>query len=118
VLYPDAKKDPRRSPAIRSFPPGENFEYMAMIYNTELKKGKKVDLAFRYMLLRDGKLLFASEFEDIDLTGVSDLTGIPIRKKLVLEDSIEPGNYALLLFVKNNNNFARQVFDFTVQSPH
>jgi hypothetical protein len=41
----------------------------------------------------------------------------PIRKKLVLENSIEPGNYVLLLSVKNKNGFARQAFDFTVQAP-
>jgi hypothetical protein len=119
VLYPDAKKDPRRSPAIRSFLPGESFEYAAMIYNAEQKENK-ADLAYQYMILRDGKVIFTSKFEDIDLSNLSDasdLAGIPIRKKLVLEDSMEPGSYALLLFVKNKGNFARQVFDFTVQSP-
>ncbi len=118
LLYPDAKMDPRRSPALRSFLPGETFDYAAMVYNAGLQKEKKTDLVSQYMLIQDGTVLFASEFEAVELGGVSDLARIPIRKKLVLDNSIEPGNYVLLLLVKNNkNNFARQALDFTVQNP-
>jgi VWFA-related protein len=117
VLYPDAKMDPRRSPAIRSFLPGETFDYAAMIYNAGLQKENKTNLTSQYMLIRDGEVLFTSEFENVDLSGVSDLARIPIRKHFVLENSIEPGDYVLLLIIKNKNNFARQALDFTVQFP-
>jgi VWFA-related protein len=114
VLYPDVKMDPRRSPALRNFLPGETLDFAATIYNTKLESEKKADLAYQYKLIRDENVLFTSQFEDVDVNSVSDPARIQIRSKLALEKSIEPGDYILVLLVKNKKNIARQTLDFTV----
>jgi VWFA-related protein len=117
LLYPDMRMDPRKSPALRSYLPGETFECVAMIYNAKTSKGQKPDLASQFILYGNGNELFKSEPEAVDLSKVSDVTRIPIKIKLHLKESISPGDYVLLLQVKDNladtkHNLASQSLDF------
>jgi hypothetical protein len=68
LLYPDMRRDPRNSPALRSYLPGESFEYAAVIYNAETGKDKKPDLESQYLLFGNGKELLRSKPETVDLT--------------------------------------------------
>jgi VWFA-related protein len=115
-LYPIIGRD-RKGLALRTFSPGDTIEYAVVLYNTDkLKK----DLEFQVMLLGNGKIAFQAKPEDVDLGGVSDLAGVLIRKKFVLENSLQPGDYILLLQVspKGVKNRVRviQTLDFTVLS--
>ena len=109
--------DPRKSPALRSYLPGETFECVAMIYNAKANKGQKPDLASQFILYGNGNELFKSEPEAVDLSKVSNFKRIPIKIKLRLKESIPPGDYVLLLQVKDNlankkHNLASQALDF------
>jgi VWFA-related protein len=119
LLYPDMQRDPRKSPALRSYLPGENFEYAAMIYNAETGKEQKPDLESQYLLFENGRELLRSQPETVDLSGVADLKRIPITKKLTLGNSIQPGDYVLQLLVmdrraKKQQSVATQALDFRV----
>jgi hypothetical protein len=118
-LQPDMRRDPRRSPAFRSFLPGESFEYMAVVYNAKSKDGVSPDLESQYILYRDGGELFKSERESLELSGVSDFKRIPIRKKVFLDAAAQPGDYALQLIVtdkqaKGKYSIATQAVDFEI----
>jgi hypothetical protein len=113
------KRDPRKSPALRSYLPGENFEYAAIIYNAETGKEQKPDLESQYLLFENGKELLRSQPKTVDLSGVTDLKRIPITKKLTLGNSIQPGDYVLQLLVmdrraKKQQSVATQALDFRV----
>ena len=117
LLYPDVRRDPRKSPALKSYLPGETFECAAMIYNAKAHKGQKPDLASQFILYGNGKELFKSEPEAVDLSKVSDFKRIPIKIKLRLKESIPSGDYVLLLQIKDNlankkHNLATQALDF------
>jgi hypothetical protein len=117
TLYPDLRRDPRRSPALRNYLPGENFECAAMIYNAKSGKGQKPDLESQFLLYGDGKEVFRSEPETVDLGSVSDYRRIPIKISLRLKDALLPGDYVLLMQVKDRladkkYNFASQALDF------
>jgi VWFA-related protein len=119
LLYPDMQRDPRKSPALRSYLPGENFEYAAVIYNAKTDKGQMPDLESQYALFRDGKELFRSEAKALDLSGVSDFRRIPIRKMLTLNKAIQPGDYMLQVRITDKradrkSNLATQALDFQV----
>jgi hypothetical protein len=117
LLYPDLRLDPRKSPALRSYLPGETFECVAMIYNAKAPKGQKPDLASQFTLYGNGRELFKSEPEVVDLSRMSNFKRIPIKIKLHLKEFFPPGDYVLLLQVKDNlankkHNLATQALDF------
>ena len=121
LLYPDMRRDPRKSAALRSYLPGESFEYAAVIYNAKSDKAKKPDLESQFVLYGNGDELYKGETEAVDLNGASDFTRIPIKKKLYLDNSIQPGDYILLLQVKDKQakqKYSRvhQILDFRVLS--
>jgi hypothetical protein len=119
LLYPDVRRDPRQSPALKSYRPGENFECAAMIYNAKTDQGQNPDLESRFILYGNGIELFKSEAEAVDLSKVSDFKRIPIKIKLRLADSIQPGEYILQLQVRDkqarkDKDLAAQILDFKV----
>jgi len=110
-----SKRITLRSPAQKDFLPGESFEYMTVIYNAKTKKENPPDLEAQVILYRNGVELFKSEAEAVDLSGgVSDFGRIPIRKKLQLEDSIQPGDYVLQFLVKDKK--AKEKDSLTAQT--
>ena len=56
---------------ITQYQPGENFEYMAVMYNANNRMGVPPDLETRTVLYRDGKEIFRSDPETVDLSGVT-----------------------------------------------
>jgi hypothetical protein len=114
-----SKRITLRSPARKDFLPGENFEYMTVIYNAKTKKEHPPELESQIVLYRDGVEIHKSEPEAIDLTGVNDYKRIPVRKKLQLDDSMQPGDYVLQFLVKDNEakekeSLAAQTLSFRV----
>jgi VWFA-related protein len=103
-----------RSPARKDFLPGENFEYMTVIYNAKTKKENPPELESQIVLYRDGIEIHKSEPEAIDLTGVRDFKRIPIRRKLQLEDSMQPGDYILQFLVRDKQ--AKEKESLTAQT--
>jgi VWFA-related protein len=90
-----------KSQALRSYLPGESFEYMTVIYNAKNKKKIPPDLESQTVLYRNGEELHRSAVEAIDLSGVTDFERIPIRRKLKLENALQPGDYVLQLLIKD-----------------
>jgi VWFA-related protein len=120
-FYPDLRYDPRKSPALRNFLPDESIEYAAVIYNADTDKEQKPNLESQVTLFKDGKEIYRSEPAAVDLGGVNDFNRIPIRKKLTPNTSLQPGDYALLLQVKETQakgkgRIAKQALDFKVLS--
>jgi hypothetical protein len=119
LLYPDVRRDPRKSPALKSYLPGENVECAAMIYNAKSGKEQKPELESQFMLYSNGNELFRGKSEPVDLVDVSDFKRIPIKIKLRLGDSITAGDYVVLLQVKDKRakekaSLATQALDFRV----
>ncbi len=112
-------QDRGESPAVRQYQPGESFEYMALIYNADTRQGKPPDLETRTVLYRDGSEIFRSDPEDVDLGGVSDPARIPVKKRLRLGKTMQPGDYILQLQVRDKrgdkkHSLATSFIDFTV----
>jgi hypothetical protein len=76
-------------------------------------------LEVHFVLYRDGEALYTSPEAAVDLSGVSDFQRIPIRKRLQLENTLQPGDYILQLVVTDKqankkNNGATQVLQFEI----
>jgi VWFA-related protein len=109
-----------RSPALRSYLPGEGFDYMAVIYNARTKHGQPHKLEVMYKIFRDGKEYLKGNPEDIDLTGVHDFGGIPVMKRLSFDTRMSEGTYVFQLVVtdkQNKSNTAAEAIDFEIRRP-
>jgi VWFA-related protein len=119
LLYPDMRRDPRKSPALRRYLPGESFEYTGLIYNAIRDGGKPPELEAQSIIYGNGKELYKSKNEAIDLKDVGSMDKIPFRKRVALGSSLQPGDYHLALQAKDARadekyNTAIQGLDFTV----
>jgi hypothetical protein len=103
-----SKRITLRSPARKDFLPGENFEYMTVIYNAKTKKENPPDLESQIVLYRDGIEIQKGEPEAIDLSSVSNYKRIPIRKELHIDDSMQPGDYVLQFLIKDKQAKEKQ----------
>ncbi|MBN1566900.1 MAG: VWA domain-containing protein [Acidobacteria bacterium] len=119
VLQFNRRRDSGMTPALRNYTPGESFEYAAIIYNAETPKGLPPDLEYRYVLFRNGNELYKSEPRPIDPGDSANFKRIPIRLKVNLSPAVLPGDYALLLEVKDKqakekHSITTQALDFAV----
>jgi VWFA-related protein len=99
LLNPDMRHDSGRSPAFKSYLPGEVVDYMAIVYNATADKGSGPDLECQSFLYRNGELIYKSNPEAVNLGGVTDYSRIPIMKRLTLDNKMLPGDYMLRLLV-------------------
>jgi hypothetical protein len=118
-LQPDLKRVSKQNPALRIYQSGETIECIALLYNAGTNVQQTPDLVSQYTLLKDGMEYYKSEPEAIKLSRVEDFKEIPIRKKLLLKNSIPPGRYVMLLQItekkeKQTRTVATQALDFTI----
>ncbi len=122
-VKPVLNREASRSPALRSFLPGESFEYMTVVYNAEHDKDAAPDLESQFVLFKDGVEFFKSESQKVNLSGIHDFDRIPIRRRMVLGETLQKGDYALQLLVKDNdrrgkNGLASQSMAFEISPEH
>ncbi len=118
-LTPDMSRDERRSPAFRIYKPGDNFEYMAAVYNAN-HKDRAPDLESQFILYRDGSEYLRGEWRGVELSGLDDLSRIPIRKRMLLGETLPEGDYVLQLVIKDKqksgeNSVAAQSLHFQIK---
>jgi len=102
-----------KSPAVRSYLPGESFDYVAYIYNAKTGEGMEPGLESQFTIFKDGKEYYKGNSEPVDIIGKDPLKGIPVVKGIVF-DTIEEGEYLLELTVMDKQ--AKQKFSTVVQS--
>ncbi len=106
--------------AMRRFRQSSNLEFGYAVYDATLDKTtRQPQLTAQTNVFRDGKLIFASEPQPIDLTGQSDLKRIIAGGALRLGSELAPGEYILLIVVndplaKDKYRTATQWVDFEV----
>jgi VWFA-related protein len=109
-----------KSPALRSYLPGESFDYALMVYNANPQKQEDSQLEAQIVLLKDGQECFRSEIEDVPVPPANGSDMVPIVKKLTLSEDMAPGDYVMQFMIRDkkpdkNRRAAAQAIDFTVQ---
>ena len=107
----------RKSPAVRSYLPGEGFDYAVFVYNSKKKKG--VELEAQFILFKDDEEFLRGDIIPISFENTDDFFSIPIVRKLLFKETIDPGNYVFQLTVtdkqaKKKDSIATQVIDFEI----
>jgi hypothetical protein len=110
-----------KSPALRSYLPGESFDYAVMVYNAKSQIQEEAQLESQIVLLKDVQECFRSEIEDVPIPPANGSDMIQVVKKLTLGERIAPGDYVMQFMIRDkkpdkNRRAAAQAIDFTVQS--
>jgi VWFA-related protein len=118
-LIPITKRDDSKSPALRNYQPGDSFEYMSVVYNAEHDKNKLPDLESQFVLYKNGQEIMKSPPQAVALKDINKWNGIPIKGKMILENTLQEGDYVLQLRVKDNRagskrNLAVQSLNFSI----
>jgi VWFA-related protein len=121
-LVPNINEDKGKSPAIRSYRPGESINYMSVVYNAKREKGKTPDLESQFILYKDGQEILKGETQPLNLKNTSNLKEIPIMGRMVLEKTLQEGDYVLQLLVRDKlaaskKNLSTQTLDFRIEKP-
>jgi VWFA-related protein len=121
-LVPNTKEDKGRSPALRSYHPGDSINYMSVVYNAKHDTGKTPDLETQFILYKDGQEILTGPLQALDLKNANNLKEIPIMGKIVLEKTLQEGDYILQLLVRDKlagskKGLATQTLDFSIEKP-
>ena len=111
---------PARSPALRSYLPGEGFDYVVIAYNGKEVGKASPELESQILLFKDGQEFSKGAIEDVDIGGVKDPSMIPIVKRLVFGEKLEPGDYVLQFGIRDKNPIKKmratiQAIDFQIK---
>jgi VWFA-related protein len=110
------------SPAIRSYLPGERFDFMTILYNAKTKENQPPQLESQITVLKNGNEFYRGESESIDLRAINAYEKIPIRKTFMIRNDMVEGDYVLQIKVtdkqaKEKLAAAFQSIAFTVHNP-
>jgi hypothetical protein len=113
---------PARSPALRSYLPGEGFDYVVIAYNGKEAGKASPELESQILLFKDGQEFSKGAIEDVEVNGAKDPNMIPIVKRLVFGEKLEPGDYVLQFGIRDKNPIKKmratiQAIDFQITPP-
>ncbi|MBN1566607.1 MAG: hypothetical protein JXA73_02095 [Acidobacteria bacterium] len=96
---------------------GREFRVCSHDLQRKDQQRREARLEFRFILYGNGKEVFRSEPETVDLGNITDFKRIPLKIRLRLKDSLPPGDYVLLLQVTDRQankkyNLASQSLNF------
>jgi VWFA-related protein len=110
---------PTRSPALRSYLQGEGFDYVLIAYNGKEAGKSTPELESQIILYKDGQEFSKGAIEDVDVSGAKDPNMIPIVKRFVFGENLEPGDYVLQFGIRDKNPIKKmraaiQAIDFQI----
>jgi VWFA-related protein len=118
-LSPILRRDEAKSPALREYMAGEQFDYMSVIYNPKHNAGVAPGLNAQYVLYKDGVELLKSEPQPVVIENANNYYRIPIMQKMLITNDMQKGEYILQLLVTDQqrgkkDNLVSQTLNFEV----
>jgi hypothetical protein len=113
-VFPRRWRESSISPALRSYHPGEGFDYLAIIYNAKSKGGLEPQLESQFVLYKNEEEYIKGNIDIASFRGVDDLEGIPIAQRLTFGKKMDEGDYVLQLLVTDKQ--AKKKFRSAVQA--
>ncbi len=112
-----SEQEIRSGPAVRQLRQGEMIDYRFLVYNAQAGGTEPVQMQMR--LLREGKPVFTGKVVSLDVSKESNPKRISTGGRLRLGPDLTPGNYVLLVAVRNTTDpkkprVASQWIDFEI----
>ena len=93
-----------RSPALRTYAPGDSLQTMAMLYNADAEEIARSEIEMQSILYKDGKEFQRGKPEPIALGNKDNTDSIAILRKFTIGRDMPPGDYLLQLLVTDQKN--------------
>ena len=105
IFVPVIQDEDIRTPALRTYLPGDNLQTMTVLYNADTKALARSEIEMQTILYRNGEEFQIGESKPVVLpAGYSGTTGIiPILQRLTLGDGQPPGDYIMQLIVTDKD---------------
>ena len=121
VYFPMFQAEEVKSPALRTYSPGDNLLTMTMLYNADAKAIARSEIETQVILYKDGMEFRRGNPVTITPEDVNSLdNSVQIMQRITLDSDIPPGGYVLQLVAidkknsKKQEGFASQTLNFTV----
>jgi hypothetical protein len=106
LFFPVVQNGDIRTPALRTYMPGDNLQTMTILYNADAKALAASEIEMQMILYRNGELFQSGESRPValpkDKSGSLDI--IPIVQQLTLGKDQPPGDYVLQLVVTDKQS--------------
>jgi len=93
-----------RSPALRTYLPGDNLQTLAMLYNVDAKALARSEIETQTILYKDGVEFMHGEPTPITPDKVDNLGSIPLLNRLTVGTNMPPGDYVLQILATEKKN--------------
>jgi len=120
LFFPVFQEEEIRSPALRTYKPGDNLLTLTMLYNTDARAIDRSEIETQTILYKDGREFLRGVSSPITIEKVEDPGSIPLVNGFTVGTNMTPGYYVLQIRVtdkKNRNKdegAASQFIGFTV----
>ena len=114
LFFPMFQGEEARSPALRTYKPGDVLHTLAMLYNTDAKAVERSEIETQTILYKDGREYRRGEPVPVSMETIENLEGIPILRRFVLGSDMPPGDYVLQLVVTDKNSRSNEVASQTL----
>jgi len=97
-----------RSPALRTYMPGDRLQTLAMLYNADAKAIAGSEIEIRTILFKDGNEFLRGDPVRITPDKVDNPDGIPLLNRFTVGSNMPPGDYVLQLLATDKNSGKRK----------
>jgi len=108
VFTPVFQADEIRSPALRSYLPGDSMHTVAMLYNATAKSIAASDIEIRSVLYKDGAELHRGEPVPVNQENVENSDVVIILREFTIGADMPPGDYILQLVATDRKNIKKK----------
>ena len=120
LFFPVFQAEEVRSPALRTYSPGNRVQALAMLYNADDKAAAGAEIEMQYILYRNGEEFRRFMPARVKPSDAGNAAGIPVFQGFTLGADTPPGDYVLQLTATDKKNskkkegVATQALGFTV----
>ena len=111
LFFPVLQAEEVRSPALRTYEPGNKLQTLTMLYNADEKAIAGSEIEMQSILYRDGEEFLRGEPRPIKPVRQDEATNpdnIPILQGLTIGSNFPPGDYVLQVTVTDKKNDRKQ----------
>jgi uncharacterized protein YfaS (alpha-2-macroglobulin family) len=109
VFFPMFQDEGVRSPALRTYKPGDTLHTLVMLYNADAKAIVRSEIETQTILYKEGKELHRGNPLTITPDAVyGSNNSVPLLGKFTLGTDMLPGDYVLQIVITDKRNSKRQ----------